>query len=63
MAVVDFSAAFFEQVDALSPERQYMLVYSIVNTLAATSNIRAVLFQADGGPVGSFPAGLAFPRR
>lgn len=59
MAVVDFSAAFFEQVDALSPERQYMLVYSIVNTLAATSNIRAVLFQADGGPVGELSGGIS----
>lgn len=58
MAVVDFRKAFFEEVNAMSKERQYMLVYSIVNTLAATSNIRAVLFTAEGETVEELSGGL-----
>ena len=50
-AVVDFKDSIREKMSGISEKNEFIMIYSIVNTLTNINNIKRVQFLADGGRV------------
>lgn len=50
-AVVDFKDSIREKMSGISEKNEFIMIYSIVNTLTNINNIKRVQFLVDGGRV------------